>query len=115
MEIVLIYSLAMSVTLHTTHGDIKIELFCESVPRASENFLGLCAAGKYDNVKWHRNIRNFMIQTGDQSGTGKGGESIWGGPFDDEIRPTLKFNARGVVAMANSAPNTNRSQVRLCR
>ena len=91
----------------------QIELYCETVPRAAENFLGLCASGKYDDVKWHRNMRNFMIQTGDPTGTGKGGESIWGGTFDDEIRPTLKFNARGVVAMANRAPNTNGSQVRV--
>ncbi|WFD34979.1 peptidylprolyl isomerase [Malassezia cuniculi] len=102
----------MSVTFHTTLGDLKIEVYCEAVPRAAENFLGLCASGKYDNTKWHRNMRNFMIQTGDPTGTGKGGESIWGGAFDDEIRPTLKFNARGVVAMANGAPNTNKSQVR---
>ena len=91
----------------------QIELYCETVPRAAENFLGLCASGKYDDVKWHRNMRNFMIQTGDPTGTGKGGESIWGGTFDDEIRPTLKFNARGVVAMANRAPNTNGAQVRV--
>lgn len=109
----------MSVTLHTSLGDIKVEVFCEIVPRAAENFLGLCAAGVYDEVKWHRNMAGFMIQvrriltqTGDPTGTGKGGESIWGAPFEDEIRPTLKFNARGIVAMANSAPNTNKSQVR---
>ncbi|EDP44016.1 hypothetical protein MGL_1413 [Malassezia globosa CBS 7966] len=100
----------MSVTLHTTLGDIKIEVFCEAVPRAAENFLAHCAAGTYDDVKWHRNMAGFMIQTGDPSGTGKGGQSIWGEPFQDEIRATLKFHARGVVAMANSAPNTNKSQ-----
>ncbi|WFD38803.1 peptidylprolyl isomerase [Malassezia japonica] len=100
----------MSVTLHTTLGDLKIEVFCETVPRAAENFLGHCAAGTYDEVKWHRNMRDFMIQTGDPTGTGKGGQSIWGEPFQDEICATLKFNARGIVAMANGAPNTNKSQ-----
>ncbi|WFD04947.1 peptidylprolyl isomerase [Malassezia vespertilionis] len=103
----------MSVTLHTTLGDVKIELFCEAVPRAAENFLGLCASGAYDSVKWHRNMKGFMIQTGDPSGTGKGGQSIWGEPFADEIRATLKFHARGVVAMANNVPNSNRSQPHL--
>ncbi|PWN53374.1 peptidyl-prolyl cis-trans isomerase-like 3 [Violaceomyces palustris] len=100
----------MSVTLHTSLGDLKIEVFCEAVPKAAENFLANCAAGTYDNVKWHRNIKGFMIQTGDPTGTGKGGQSIWGKPFSDEIRSTLKFNARGIVAMANSGPNTNKSQ-----
>ncbi|WFD32314.1 peptidylprolyl isomerase [Malassezia sp. CBS 17886] len=100
----------MSVSLHTTLGDIKVEIFCETVPRAAENFLAHCAVGTYDRVKWHRNIKDFMIQTGDPSDTGKGGQSIWGKPFQDEIRATLKFNARGIVAMANSAPDTNRSQ-----
>ncbi|KAM6491099.1 cyclophilin-like protein [Amanita muscaria] len=100
----------MSVTLHTTHGDIKIEVFCDAVSKAAENFLALCASGYYDNCLFHRNIKGFMIQTGDPTGTGKGGESIWGGTFQDEVRSTLKFNARGVVAMANSGPDTNKSQ-----
>ncbi|KIJ13423.1 hypothetical protein PAXINDRAFT_163657 [Paxillus involutus ATCC 200175] len=100
----------MSVTLHTSHGDLKIEVFCEAVPKAAENFLALCASGYYDNCNFHRNIRGFMIQTGDPSGSGKGGQSIWGKPFEDEIRSTLKFNNRGVVAMANSGPDTNKSQ-----
>ncbi|KAL5526549.1 CYP10 [Sanghuangporus sanghuang] len=100
----------MSLTLHTTHGDLKIELFCEATPKASENFLAHCAAGTYNGVKFHRNIAGFMVQTGDPSGTGKGGQSIWGKPFPDEIRATLKFNARGIVAMANSGPDTNKSQ-----
>ncbi|EDR09833.1 uncharacterized protein LACBIDRAFT_318039 [Laccaria bicolor S238N-H82] len=100
----------MSVTLHTTHGEIKLELFCEAVPKAAENFLVLCASNYYDGCIFHRNIRGFMIQTGDPAGSGKGGQSIWGAPFADEIRSTLKFNARGVVAMANSGPDTNKSQ-----
>ncbi|EIM90840.1 cyclophilin-like protein [Stereum hirsutum FP-91666 SS1] len=100
----------MSVTLHTTHGDIKIEVFVEAVPKTAENFLALCASNYYDGCIFHRNIKGFMIQTGDPSGSGKGGQSIWGKPFPDELRSTLKFNARGVVAMANSGPDTNKSQ-----
>ncbi|SPO27374.1 probable peptidylprolyl isomerase (cyclophilin)-like protein [Ustilago trichophora] len=100
----------MSVTLHTTLGDIKIEVFCDVTPRAAENFLGHCAAGTYNDVKWHRNIKSFMIQTGDPTGTGKGGQSIWGKPFADEIRSTLKFDRRGIVACANAGPDTNKAQ-----
>ncbi|KAL7412563.1 peptidyl-prolyl cis-trans isomerase-like 3 [Mrakia frigida] len=100
----------MSVTLHTSHGDLKIEIFCEAVPKAAENFLALCASGQYDGCIWHRNIKNFMIQTGDPTGTGKGGQSIWNRPFADEVRSTLKFNTRGIVAMANSGVDTNKSQ-----
>ncbi|EPT05530.1 hypothetical protein FOMPIDRAFT_1021341 [Fomitopsis schrenkii] len=100
----------MSVTLHTSLGDLKIELFCEAVPKAAENFLALCASGYYNGCIWHRNIRGFMIQTGDPSGSGKGGQSIYGAPFADEIRSTLKFNTRGIVAMANSGQDTNKSQ-----
>ncbi|ODN78342.1 peptidyl-prolyl cis-trans isomerase-like 3 [Cryptococcus amylolentus CBS 6039] len=100
----------MSVTFHTNLGDIKIEVFCESVPRTAENFLALCASGSYNNTLFHRNIKSFMVQGGDPTGTGKGGMSIWGRPFSDEIRQTLRFNARGVVAMANAGPDTNKSQ-----
>ncbi|WVQ96393.1 peptidyl-prolyl cis-trans isomerase-like 3 [Kwoniella sp. CBS 9459] len=100
----------MSVTLHTNVGDIKIEVFCEAVPRTSENFLALCASGAYDNTLFHRNIKGFMVQGGDPTGTGKGGQSIWGTPFNDEIRQTLRFNNRGIVAMANGGPDSNKSQ-----
>ncbi|OCF39217.1 peptidyl-prolyl cis-trans isomerase-like 3 [Kwoniella heveanensis CBS 569] len=100
----------MSVTLHTNVGDIKIEVFCEAVPRTSENFLALCASGAYDNTLFHRNIKGFMVQGGDPTGTGKGGQSIWGTPFNDEIRQTLRFNNRGIVAMANAGPDSNKSQ-----
>ncbi|KAK7690884.1 Peptidyl-prolyl cis-trans isomerase cyp10 [Cerrena zonata] len=100
----------MSVTLHTNLGDIKVEIFCETVPKTAENFLALCASGYYDNCLWHRNIKGFMIQTGDPTGSGKGGQSLWGKPFSDEIRSTLKFNNRGILAMANSGPDTNKSQ-----
>ncbi|KAF6754578.1 cyclophilin-like domain-containing protein [Ephemerocybe angulata] len=100
----------MSVTLHTNYGDIKIEVFCEAVPKTAENFLALCASGYYNGCIFHRNIKTFIVQTGDPTGTGKNGESIWGSPFEDEIRSTLKFNARGIVAMANSGRDSNKSQ-----
>jgi len=79
----------MSVTLHTNLGDIKIEIFCDQVPLASENFLALCASGYYNNTIFHRNIRGFMIQGGDPTGTGRGGESIWKNKFKDEFVSTL--------------------------
>ncbi|KAG5354853.1 Peptidyl-prolyl cis-trans isomerase-like 3 [Yarrowia sp. B02] len=100
----------MSVTLHTDTGDIKVEVFCEAVPKAAENFMALCASGTYDGTKIHRNIKTFMVQMGDPTGTGKGGESIWGGKFEDEIKPTLRHNSRGILSMVNSGPNTNGSQ-----
>ncbi|XP_048006057.1 peptidyl-prolyl cis-trans isomerase-like 3 [Leguminivora glycinivorella] len=100
----------MSVTLHTDVGDIKIELFCEQCPRTCENFLALCASDYYNGCLFHRNIKGFIVQTGDPSGTGKGGTSIWGKKFEDEFREDLKHNARGMVSMANNGPNTNGSQ-----
>lgn len=108
----------MSVTLHTNMGDLKIEVFCESVPKTAENFLALCASGYYDGSPFHRLVPGFMAQTGmpgDQSTKDKG-TSIWGEPFEDEIRlPALRHHARGVVSMANkgAAPGgggTNGSQ-----
>lgn len=100
----------MSVTLGTTLGDLKLELHCADAPRACENFLALCASGYYDGCVFHRCKRQFMIQTGDPTGTGRGGRSAFGGAFEDEIVPHLKFNARGTLAMANAGPNTNQSQ-----
>jgi peptidyl-prolyl cis-trans isomerase-like 3 len=100
----------MSVTLHTSVGDIKIQVFCEQVPKTAENFLALCASGYYIGVEFHRNIKGFMAQTGDPTGTGKGGQSIWGTEFEDEIVSSLKHSKRGIVSMANKGPNTNRSQ-----
>ncbi|KAI9873121.1 MAG: Peptidyl-prolyl cis-trans isomerase cyp10 [Pleopsidium flavum] len=100
----------MSVTLHTDLGDLKIEVFCESVPKTAENFLALCASSYYDGVSFHRSIPAFMIQTGDPTGKGKGGTSIWQTEFEDEIRPALRHNARGIVSMANRGPGTNGSQ-----
>lgn len=104
----------MSVTLHTIHGDLKIEVFCESVPKTAENFLALCASGYYDGSPFHRMIPSFMVQAGGPGNptpdNPKGGKSIWGGTFEDEIRPALKHNQRGIVSMANKGPGTNGSQ-----
>ncbi|OMP01817.1 hypothetical protein COLO4_11575 [Corchorus olitorius] len=98
------------VQLHTTHGDLNIELHCDITPRTCENFITLCERGYYNGVAFHRNIRNFMIQGGDPTGTGRGGESIWGKPFNDELNSKLLHSGRGVVSMANSGPHTNGSQ-----
>ncbi len=79
-----------SVSLHTSHGDLKIEIFCEPHRKQPENFLALAASGYYDNVLFHRNIKTFMVQTGDPTGSGKGGQSIWDKPFENELKSTLK-------------------------
>ncbi|KAF2362130.1 Cyclophilin-type peptidyl-prolyl cis-trans isomerase domain [Trinorchestia longiramus] len=100
----------MSVTLHTDVGDLKIELFVDPCPKSSHNFLALCASGYYDGCLFHRNIKGFMVQTGDPTGTGKGGSSIWGSKFEDEVRDDLKHNSRGIVSMASNGPDTNGSQ-----
>ncbi|ESP05034.1 hypothetical protein LOTGIDRAFT_185007 [Lottia gigantea] len=100
----------MSLTLDTDVGEIKIELFCEQVPKSCHNFLALCASGYYDDTVIHRNIKGFMAQMGDPTGTGKGGDSIWGGKYEDEFRESLKHSCRGIVSMANNGPDTNGSQ-----
>ncbi len=103
----------MSCTLHTSLGDIKIEIFCDLVPKTSENFLALAASGYYDNTIFHRNMKNFIVQGGDPTGSGKGGTSIWNGVFEDEFHPELKHDQRGIISMANkgaNSPNTNGSQ-----
>lgn len=99
-----------SVTLHTDVGDIKLELFCEDCPKTCENFLALCASDYYNGSLFHRNIKGFIVQTGDPMGTGKGGNSIWDRKFEDEFKDNLKHTDRGMVSMANSGPNTNQSQ-----
>lgn len=102
-----------SLTLHTTLGDLKLEIYCDEVPRTATNFLALCASGYYDKTVFHRNIKGFMIQGGDPTGTGKGGKSIYNTPngkFQDEIVESLKHSRRGIVSMANSGPNSNGSQ-----
>ncbi|BAM41239.1 peptidyl-prolyl cis-trans isomerase [Theileria orientalis strain Shintoku] len=124
----------MSVTLHTNFGDLKIELFCKDTPKTCKNFLALCASDYYNNTKFHRlapyllvqtsfccksiityfllrNIKGFLIQGGDPTGTGKGGESIYGEPFEDEFVSHLKHDKRGMVSMANPGQsNSNASQ-----
>uniref|UniRef100_A0A4W4F2P3 RING-type E3 ubiquitin-protein ligase PPIL2 n=1 Tax=Electrophorus electricus TaxID=8005 RepID=A0A4W4F2P3_ELEEL len=98
------------VRLHTNKGDLNLELHCDKVPKAGENFIKLCKKAYYDGTVFHRSIRNFMIQGGDPTGTGTGGESFWGKPFADEFKPNLSHTGRGVLSMANSGPNTNKSQ-----
>ncbi|KAL8997950.1 MAG: hypothetical protein Q9169_002872 [Polycauliona sp. 2 TL-2023] len=101
----------MSVTLHTNHGDLKVEVFCESVPKTAENFLALCASSFYTSSPFHRAYPGFMIQTGSPASAGpKVSTSIYGSLFEDEIRPSLRHNARGIVSMANKGPATNGSQ-----
>lgn len=100
----------MSVTLNTDIGNIKIELHCDIAPKGCYNFLALCASGYYDGCVFHRNIKGFIVQTGDPSNTGKNGKSVWGEPFADELDDRLKHNKRGVVSLANKGPNTNGSQ-----
>ena len=95
--------------MHTTMGDIKLRLFPEHAPKAVENFLTHAANGYYDGLKFHRVIKDFMIQGGDPMGTGIGGESIWGEPFEDEFCEEL-HNIRGSLSMANAGPCTNGSQ-----
>lgn len=91
-------------------GDIHIKLFYSECPRTVENFVTHARKHYYDNVIFHRVIKSFMIQTGDPLGDGTGGESIWGGEFEDEFVKTLKHDRPFTVSMANSGPNTNGSQ-----
>jgi cyclophilin family peptidyl-prolyl cis-trans isomerase len=100
--------------IETNVGTIRFELLEEDAPKTAENFRLLAEAGKYDGVIFHRVIKGFMIQGGDPTGTGRGGQSAWGGRFDDEInRSSALYGGgyeRGTVAMANAGPNTNGSQ-----
>ncbi|KAL9122399.1 MAG: hypothetical protein Q9187_001050 [Circinaria calcarea] len=96
--------------IQTTLGDLNIELQPEFAPRAVWNFVHLAKKGYYNGVVFHRNIRNFMIQGGDPTGTGKGGASIWGKNFQDEFDGPLTHDSKGVVSMANKGKNTNSSQ-----
>ncbi|MEE1026794.1 MAG: peptidylprolyl isomerase [Acutalibacteraceae bacterium] len=96
-------------TMKTTMGDIKIKLFPKFAPKAVENFVTHAKNGYYNGLIFHRVIPDFMIQGGDPMGSGMGGESIWGAPFEDEFAPEL-HNLRGALSMANSGPSTNGSQ-----
>lgn len=98
------------VRLITNLGPLNLELYCNIVPKTCENFIKLCQRGYYNSTIFHRSIRHFMIQGGDPTGTGTGGESSWGKPFEDEIKSHLNHAGRGVLSMANSGPNTNKSQ-----
>lgn len=98
------------VILRTSKGDITLQLTRQETPKTVENFLTHCRNGYYNNVGFHRVIKNFMIQTGDPQGDGTGGESIWGGEFEDEFHPDLKHSQPFVLSMANCGPNTNGSQ-----
>ena len=96
--------------MQTTSGDLDIELQTEYAPKAVWNFIRLAQKGYYNGVAFHRNIRSFMIQGGDETGTGKGGKSIWGKNFEDEFDGPLKHDSRGIMSMANKGKNTNSSQ-----
>ena len=98
------------VVLETTQGIIEIQLKDDIAPKACENFRELVKKGYYDGTIFHRVIKDFMIQGGDPTGTGRGGESIWGKPFADEVVESVQFDKKGILAMANAGPNTNGSQ-----
>ena len=97
-------------TIHTTMGDIVVQRYPQKTPKTAQNWLTHAANGYYNNVVFHRVIKGFMLQTGDPTGTGRGGQSIWGGNFQDEIVRNLKHDKPGVLSMANSGANTNGSQ-----
>lgn len=103
-----------SAVIQTNKGTIRFELLEEEAPKTTENFITLAQRGYYDGVIFHRVIKGFMIQGGDPTGTGRGGESAWGGRFPDEIDPRSELYRNGykagTVAMANAGPNTNGSQ-----
>ena len=96
--------------IQTTMGTIELELFADKAVKTVQNFVGLAEKKYYNGIIFHRVIDNFMIQGGDPAGTGSGGESIWGKPFEDEVKTGLKHNSEGILSMANAGPNTNGSQ-----
>jgi len=104
------FSAQQNVVFETTKGKIEFKLFPEVAPKTVENFIGLVKKGYYDGIIFHRVIKDFMIQGGDPTGTGRGGNSLWGKPFKDEFAPGVVFDRSGILAMANSGRNTNGSQ-----
>lgn len=96
--------------MSTSHGDLNIELYPEHAPKAVWNFIQLAKRGYYKGVAFHRNIKNFMCQGGDPTGTGRGGQSCWGKSFVDEFEGPLTHDGRGVMSMANKGKDTNTSQ-----
>ncbi|BGP06182.1 Peptidyl-prolyl cis-trans isomerase-like 1 [Rhodotorula toruloides] len=99
-----------AVVLQTNLGPITFELYDQHAPKTCRNFLELSKRGYYQGTVFHRIIADFMIQGGDPTGIGRGGTSIYGDRFEDEIHPDLRFTGAGILAMANSGPNTNGSQ-----
>ncbi|KNC96012.1 uncharacterized protein SPPG_08609 [Spizellomyces punctatus DAOM BR117] len=98
------------ILLHTTLGPLEVELWPKETPKACRNFVQLCLEGYYDNTIFHRIVKDFIVQGGDPTGTGHGGESVFGAPFADEFHSRLRFSHRGLLAMANTGENDNRSQ-----
>jgi len=96
--------------VETNQGAFELQLYPQVAPKACENMIGLAEKGYYDGTIFHRVIDHFMIQGGDPTGTGRGGRSLWGEPFQDEVYDQVQFEKRGILAMANSGPNTNASQ-----
>lgn len=96
--------------MHTTMGDIHIKLFGKECPKTVENFCVHSKNGYYNGHIFHRCIKGFMVQTGDPTGTGTGGKSIWGHDFEDEFVSMLKHDRPYTLSMANAGPNTNGSQ-----
>ncbi|KAF1574798.1 UNVERIFIED_CONTAM: Peptidylprolyl isomerase domain and WD repeat-containing protein 1, partial [Eudyptes robustus] len=96
--------------IHTSYGDIHVELYPDKCPKTVENFCTLARRGYYNSHTFHRVIKAFMIQTGDPTGKGTGGQSIWGHDFEDEFHPLLKHDKPYRLSMANAGPNTNGSQ-----
>ncbi|CAA6806520.1 MAG: Peptidyl-prolyl cis-trans isomerase (EC [uncultured Campylobacterales bacterium] len=99
-----------NIVFETNQGNIEFKLYPDVAPKTVENFVGLCEKGYYDGVIFHRVIKDFMLQGGDPTGTGRGGESLWGGTFEDECDPKVGFDKAGLLAMANAGPDTNGSQ-----
>ncbi len=98
------------VAIETNQGTFEVTLWPDIAPKATENFLQHAESGYYNGVIFHRIIKNFMIQGGDPTGTGRGGQSIWKAPFEDEFSNEARFDRKGLLAMANSGPKTNGSQ-----
>ena len=116
-KIFMVLTLALSLyaanpiaVLETTQGKMEIELRADLAPLAVENFSTHIKNGYYNGIIFHRIIKRFMVQGGDPTGTGRGGESIWGKPFKDEFTSKAMFNKAGILAMANAGRNTNGSQ-----
>lgn len=104
------FMFASEVVLETNEGNITLKLYDDIAPKAVENFKTHAKNGYYNGTIFHRVIKGFMMQGGDPTGTGMGGESIWGKNFEDEFKPNVVFDKAGILAMANAGKNTNGSQ-----